>query len=311
VPRVIAASAEDLTAIRALLESSRLPTSDLASARPEFVAIRERGRVVAAGALQRFGSFALLRSVVVAEDRRGSGLGHAIVLELERLARVARIDQLILLTETAASFFARHGYQVIERGAAPADVQGSEEFRSLCPASATCMAKVLDRAYNVLFLCTGNSARSILAEALINQWGHAKFRGFSAGSHPRGAVHPIALELLQHMKIPTEGLRSKSWDEFAAPGAPLLDFVFTVCDNAAGEVCPFWPGQPMTAHWGLPDPAAVEGTETDKWLAFRSTFQALDNRIKIFTNLPLASLDRIKLRERLDAIGKTAPPGAT
>jgi protein-tyrosine-phosphatase/N-acetylglutamate synthase-like GNAT family acetyltransferase len=289
-----------------------LPTSDLASARREFVAIREQRRVVAAGALQRFGSSALLRSVVVAEDRRGSGLGHAIVLELERLARVARIDRLILLTETAASFFSRHGYQVIERSAAPADVQGSEEFRSLCPNSATCMAKVLaDRLYNVLFLCTGNSARSILAEALINQWGRGKFRGFSAGSHPRGAVHPIALELLQHMKIPTEGLRSKSWDEFAAPGAPLLDFVFTVCDNAAGEVCPYWPGQPMTAHWGLPDPAAVEGTETDKWLAFRSTFQALDNRIKIFTSLPLASLDRIKLRERLDAIGKTAPPEAT
>jgi protein-tyrosine-phosphatase/N-acetylglutamate synthase-like GNAT family acetyltransferase len=312
VPRVSAASPEDLTAIRALLESSGLPTSDLASARPEFVAIREEGRVVAAGALQRFGSSALLRSVVVAEDRRGSGLGHAIVLELERLARVARIDRLILLTETAASFFARHGYQVIERSAPPADVQGSEEFRSLCPNSATCMTKVLaDRPYNVLFLCTGNSARSILAEALINQSEPGKFRGFSAGSHPRGAVHPIALELLQHLKIPTEGLRSKSWDEFAAPGAPLLDFVFTVCDNAAGEVCPYWPGQPMTAHWGLPDPAAVEGTETDKWLAFRSTFRALDNRIKIFTSLPLASLDRIKLRERLDAIGKTAPPGAT
>ncbi len=312
MPRVSAACAEDLTAIRALLESSGLPTSDLESARPEFVAIREQGQVVAAGALQRFGSSALLRSVVVAEDRRGSGLGHAIVLELERLARVARIDRLILLTETAASFFARHGYQVIERSAAPADVQGSEEFRSLCPNSATCMAKVCaDRPCNVLFLCTGNSARSILAEALINQSGRGKFRGFSAGSHPRGAVHPIALELLQHMKIPTEGLRSKSWDEFAAPGAPLLDFVFTVCDNAAGEVCPYWPGQPMTAHWGLPDPAAVEGTETDKWLAFRSTFQALDNRIKIFMSLPLASLDRVKLRERLNAIGKTAPPEAT
>ncbi len=162
-----------------------------------------------------------------------------------------------------------------------------------------------DRPYNVLFLCTGNSARSILAEALVNHWGGDRFRGFSAGSHPKGTVHPIAIELLERMRLRTEGLRSKSWDEFAAPGAQPLDFVFTVCDNAAGEVCPYWPGQPMTAHWGLPDPAAVTSSESDTWLAFRSAFQALENRIKIFTSLPLASLDRIKLQERLNAIGRT------
>jgi protein-tyrosine-phosphatase len=165
-----------------------------------------------------------------------------------------------------------------------------------------------DRPYNVLFLCTGNSARSILGEALVNLWGRGRFRGLSAGSHPKGVVHPIALKLLQRMKISTEELRSKSWDEFAAPHGPPLDFVFTVCDNAAGEVCPFWPGQPMTAHWGLPDPAAVEGSEADKWLAFRDTYKALENRIKIFTSLPVASLDPIKLQERLCAIGKS-PPG--
>lgn len=165
-----------------------------------------------------------------------------------------------------------------------------------------------DRLFNVLFLCTGNSARSIMAEALMNQWGRGKFRGFSAGSHPKGAVHPIALDLLKHMNFPIEGLRSKGWEEFAAPGAAPLDFVFTVCDNAAGEVCPYWPGQPMTAHWGVPDPAAVEGTDTEKWLAFRSTFKALDNRIKIFTSLPIASLNRISLQERLDAIGKARTP---
>jgi protein-tyrosine-phosphatase len=164
------------------------------------------------------------------------------------------------------------------------------------------------RIYNVLFLCTGNSARSIFAEVLINQWGRGKFRGFSAGSHPRGAVHPIALLLLQRMNFPTEGLRSKSWDEFAVPGAAPLDFVFTVCDNAAGEVCPYWPGQPMTAHWGVPDPAAVEGSDAVKWAAFRAAFHALDSRIKIFTSLPLNTLDRIKLQERLDAIGKSASP---
>jgi arsenate reductase len=154
-------------------------------------------------------------------------------------------------------------------------------------------------------LCTGNSARSILAEALVTQRGEGKFRGFSAGSHPKGQVHPIALELLRHMNLPTEGLRSKSWDEFAVPGAAPLDFVFTVCDNAAGEVCPYWPGQPMTAHWGIPDPAAVEGMDTEKWLAFREAFRLLDNRIKVFTSLPLATLERMKLQEHLNAIGKS------
>ena len=162
-----------------------------------------------------------------------------------------------------------------------------------------------DRPYNVLFLCTGNSARSILAESLANHWGHGLFRGYSAGSHPKGAVHPIALELLRQMKLPTEGLRSKAWDEFAAPGAPPLDFVFTVCDNAAGEACPYWPGQPMTAHWGVPEPAAVEGSGTEQWAAFRAAFKSLENRIKLFTSLPIESIDRMKLKERLDAIGKT------
>lgn len=169
-----------------------------------------------------------------------------------------------------------------------------------------------ESAFNVLFLCTGNSARSIIAESLLNQLGRGRFTGFSAGSHPKGAVHPIALDLLERMKLPTEALRSKSWDEFAAPGAPQLDFVFTVCDNAAGEVCPIWPGQPMTAHWGIADPAAVQGSGAEQWAAFRTAFRELDSRIKIFTSLPLRSLDRIKLQEQLNAIGKsgTADEGA-
>jgi protein-tyrosine-phosphatase len=162
--------------------------------------------------------------------------------------------------------------------------------------------------YNVLFLCTGNSARSILAEVLINHWGGGRFRGLSAGSHPKGTVHPLALELLEKMRLPTGELRSKSWDEFAAPVGPALDFVFTVCDNAAGEVCPYWPGQPMTAHWGVADPAAVEGTATEKWLAFREAFKVIEHRIRIFTNLPMDSLDRVKLQAHLNAIGKTPPP---
>ena len=167
---------------------------------------------------------------------------------------------------------------------------------------------MIDRTYNVLFLCTGNSARSILAESLVNAHGRGLFRGFSAGSHPKGKVHPIALELLKKMSFPTEGLRSKSWEEFSTGRGPALDFVFTVCDNAAGEVCPYWPGQPMTAHWGVPDPAAVGGSETEQWMAFRAAFRALENRIKIFISLPLATLDRTKLKARLDEIGKTPTP---
>jgi arsenate reductase (thioredoxin) len=160
-----------------------------------------------------------------------------------------------------------------------------------------------EKPLNVLILCTGNSARSILGEALVNHWGRGKFVGYSAGSTPKGKVHPIALELLRQLKMPTEGMRSKSWDEFAAPGAPALDFVFTVCDNAAGESCPYWPGQPMTAHWGVEDPAAVEGSDTEKWLAFRTAFRELENRIKIFTALPIRTLDRAKLQARLNEIG--------
>jgi arsenate reductase len=166
---------------------------------------------------------------------------------------------------------------------------------------------VSDRPYNVLFLCTGNSARSILAEALVNHWGRGRFVGYSAGSAPKGKVHPIALQLLEHLNMPTAGMRSKSWNEFEKPEAPKLDFVFTVCDNAAAEACPVWPGQPMTAHWGVADPAAVEGSDTDKWLAFRQAFRELESRIKVFTSLPIKSLDRVKLQERLRDIGRSRP----
>jgi arsenate reductase len=167
------------------------------------------------------------------------------------------------------------------------------------------MSAQRDRPHHILFLCTGNSARSILAESLVNHWGRGGFVGFSAGSFPKGQVHTIALALLEQLKLPISGLRSKSWDEFAAPGAPPLDFVFTVCDNAAGEACPLWPGQPVTAHWGVPDPAAVEGTEAEKWIAFRKAFATLENRIKLFLNLPLASLDRMRLEASVREIGNT------
>ncbi len=161
------------------------------------------------------------------------------------------------------------------------------------------------RVYNVLFLCTGNSARSILSEAILNERGRGRFRAFSAGSHPTGRVNPLALDLLARMRIPTEGLRSKSWDEFAAPGAPALDFVFTVCDNAAGEVCPYWTGQPMTAHWGTPDPASVEGSEMARTEAFREAFRILERRIGLFISLPIASLDRLSLSQKIRDIGQS------
>ncbi|MFI5113980.1 MAG: arsenate reductase ArsC [Terriglobales bacterium] len=158
--------------------------------------------------------------------------------------------------------------------------------------------------YNVLFLCTGNSARSIMAEAILNHKGKPSFTAYSAGSHPAGAVRPEALKQLEISRIPTTGLRSKSWDEFGHPGAPELHFVFTVCDNAAKETCPLWPGQPMTAHWGVPDPAAVQGDDAEIERAFRTAFVTLDRRISLFLSLPLASLDRLALKKRVDEIGR-------
>lgn len=164
-----------------------------------------------------------------------------------------------------------------------------------------------DKIYNVLFLCTGNSARSILAEALLNRDGQGRFRAFSAGSHPKGDVHPMALELLNSLDFPTDGLRSKSWDEFAEAGAPAFDFIFTVCDNAAGESCPVWLGHPMTAHWGIEDPAAVEGPGQRQ--AFLTALRYLQNRIALFLNLPIESLDQMAMKRRLREIGETE--GAT
>ena len=163
-----------------------------------------------------------------------------------------------------------------------------------------------DEPLNVLFLCTGNSARSILAEAILNRLGAGRFKAWSAGSIPTGKVNPHALALLRQLHHPTEGLRSKSWDEFASPDAPRLDFVFTVCDNAANEVCPIWPGQPMTAHWGLPDPAAVTGSEAEIALAFADTCRMLGQSLGIFVNLPMDKLDRMSLKRRLDDIGASA-----
>lgn len=162
-----------------------------------------------------------------------------------------------------------------------------------------------ERKYNILFLCTGNSARSILAEAIMKRVGGDRFNAFSAGSQPRGEVNPHALALLKKLDYDTSSFRSKSWDEFATPNSPKLDFVITVCDNAAGEVCPAWPGQPMTAHWGMPDPAAVEGTEVEIALAFADTYRMLNNRLGAFANLKMSGLDRMSLQHRMTEIGKS------
>jgi protein-tyrosine-phosphatase len=159
--------------------------------------------------------------------------------------------------------------------------------------------------YNILFLCTGNSARSILAEAIMNRAGRGRFKAWSAGSHPKGEVHPQALNLLQSLNYPIEGLRSKSWDEFEAPGAPHLDFIVTVCDNAAGEVCPIWPGKPVRSHWGIPDPAAVEGSPSEVSLAFAEAYRQMSNRIGLFLALPIAKLDGLSIKRRMDEIGQT------
>lgn len=165
----------------------------------------------------------------------------------------------------------------------------------------------MERKYNVLFLCTGNSARSILAEAIMNRVGKERFNAYSAGSHPKGEVHPEALALLRRLDFPINRLRSKPWDEFAAPDAPPLDFVITVCDAAAGEACPVWPGQPMTAHWGMPDPAAVQGSHADMALAFADTYRMLNNRISAFANLKMTGLDKLSLQNKVRDIGQLAP----
>jgi len=305
---IAAAAAGDEVNIRRLLEASDLPTADLTTALlRNFLAQREGSELVAVGGLELAGNSVLLRSVAVAPSQRGRGLGRQMVEALEALARDRGYQQMYLLTTSAERYFGKLGYERVTRESAPPGVRGTKEFSSLCPSSSSLMVKTLKpRVFNVLFLCTGNSARSILGEVILNDLSisRGRFKGYSAGSHPKGAINPFTLELLQRSRISTEGLRSKSWDEFTRADSPPLDFVFTVCDQAAGETCPYWPGQPVTAHWGMPDPAAVEGTHEHKRRAFADTLMVLRRRIELFTSLPFDKLDRLALQKSVSEIGK-------
>lgn len=305
---MLQASPADAAEIRRLLEASALPTADLTPELLEnFLVLRDGGVLAAVVGLEPAGDCALLRSLAVSPALRGRGVGAQMVAAAEALARKRGIGRLYLLTTTAADYFSKLGYRQAPRESAPPAVRSTPQFAGLCPASSSIMVKTLQaKPLNVLFLCTGNSARSILAEAIINNLStsRGKFKGYSAGSHPKGAVHPLALELLRKYGFPTTGMRSKSWDEFAVPHGVPLDFVFTVCDNAAGEQCPYWPGQPVTAHWGVPDPAAVEGSEEQKMRAFQDAFLVLRRRIELFASLPFAALDGMALQQRVREIGK-------
>jgi protein-tyrosine-phosphatase/N-acetylglutamate synthase-like GNAT family acetyltransferase len=316
--RVRTARAADLAAVTELLGRASLPTSDLATASNLQSWVAESGNdIVGVIAMERHDSGGLLRSLVVAPSHQRHGLGRELVAHLEEHAHSAGVEQLVLLTQTAESFFRTLGYSVIDRHYVPEDLKQSEEFRSLCPATAVCMTKSLtassaeqarpvsESRYNVLFLCTGNSARSILAEGLLNHLGRGRLRAFSAGSHPSGKVNPFALELLEAHGMPLENPRSKSWDEFAATDAPsdAMDLVITVCDNAAGEVCPIWPGHPMSAHWGVEDPAAVQGSDEANRQAFRAAFETLQARIRALVGLPVGQLPKAELKARLNEIG--------
>lgn len=305
---IVPAAAADLELIRSLLDSQGLPSSDIdEKSLNTFLVLRDGKQISGLVGLNLLGSVAMLRSLVVRPEWRSAGLGAQLVAAAEAQAAKFGIAALYLLTTDADRYFAARGYRKLERTDAPPEIKLHPQFRSLCPSTSIFMSKAMSpKPLNVLFLCTGNSARSILAEAIINNLSisRGKFKGYSAGSHPKGEVHPMALDLLKKHGFATDGLHSKSWDEFAAPHGLPLDFVFTVCDKAAGEQCPFWPGQPMTAHWGVPDPAAVEGNEMDQKRAFNDAFVALRRRIELFANLPLASLDGIALQKRITEIGK-------
>lgn len=304
---IVPATQEDAADIRRLLALSDLPPVELGpAALKHFLVLREGRALVAVAGYSLVGKDALLHSVAVSRSLQGGGVGRQMVAAAEAHAGQEGARKLYLLTTTAYHYFAKLGFQHTPRMLAPEGIREMALFRSLHPSSSSFMVKPLEqKPLNVLFVCTGNSARSILAEAILNHLsGRGRFKAYSAGSHPKPEPHPYAMRMLSENNIPTEGLYSKDWAEFAKPDSPRLDFVFTVCDKAAGEQCPYWPGQPMSAHWGVPDPAEVEGSDQDKRRAFNDAFMVLKRRIDLFTALPISSLSEMALEQRIQEIGK-------
>jgi len=294
-------SAED-AGLRALLASSGLPVSDLAEARPVLFGTLDHSGLVGVVGVEVHGHSGLLRSLAVRSDARGTGLGGTLVDVAERFARTRGIRHLYLLTETAEKFFARRGYQRVERSAAPPEISGTPEFASLCPSTSGFMVKDLEaRRYRVLILCTGNSARSQIAEALLSTRGGARFEAASAGSRPAPAVNPWAVRVLAEAGIPWEGRTPRGLDGLAQE---RWDVVITVCDRAR-EACPIFPGAPVLAHWGMPDPAEVEGGDAEKLRAFRGALGTIRGRMDRLLALPLEKLDRHALESALREIGQS------
>lgn len=302
----------DLPRIRSLLQEAGLPVADLESHGITFLVAEREGQLAGVVGLQPSGSSALLRSLVVAPGLRGTHLGKALLMAAEDLARRLHLTTLILLTTTAARWFEHQGYAPLARAQVPEALRATAEFTHLCPASATCMHKALagrpdtTLPRNVLFLCTGNSARSLLAESTLRAWGGERFNAFSAGSQPTGQVNPRAIAQLQAEGMPVEGLRSKSWDAFvdAAP----MDLVITVCDSAAAEACPLVFGDFIRSHWGQPDPAAVGGSEADQAAAFAQAHAIVKARLRALLELTDAVwADRNALQRALDRIGQLQP----
>lgn len=295
----------ELPALRELLAGAGLSAADIDEpALRNFLVCREGAALVGSVGLDLAGRDAMLRSLAVAPARRGQGLAKSLVAAAEDLAVRRGVQDLYLLTTTARDFFLRRGWADAPRAAAPPAIAALPQFASLCPSTSAFMRKTVWQApLKVLFLCTGNSARSILGEAIANDVAvtRGRLRGFSAGSRPRGKVHPLALELLQAQGLPTESLRSKSWDEFAAHGPDAPDVVITVCDNAANGSCPLWPGAPVRAHWGLPDPAAFDDAEPAR-ASFRAVYDVLRRRIARLAALP--PMGREALSARLAELAK-------
>src|SRR6185295_18532159 len=299
---------KDIDEVNRLLADCQLPAEGAAEQIEHFVIARSGHRLAGTIALEPAGPAALVRSLAVAPQYRGQGLATSLYDRMVAYAQRRGIETLYLLTLSARDFFTHRGFAIADRSSAPDQIAATREFSNLCPDSAAFMMRDLrarsDRTINVLFLCTGNSARSIMAEAILNAASRGGLRAFSAGSHPNGKVNPFALAQIGRNGLPVDHYRSKSWDEFSKPSAPKMDIVITVCSQAAGEVCPIWPGRPLRAHWGVEDPAAFEGTDQEKTHYFETIYNQLAERIRRLTSVPLDKLDRASLQRKLDEIGR-------